>query len=697
MPAAVSAPDQVDLSTRTMGLLFAAASLGIVAWASATSAGPTAAATGILVVGSMQAIHHTARPDRVTTAVARFGAGAVTLAIFVLAGADDPWVVALYVLASSARWTTQLAMVVLGLSGILLWMSTPTGPSDVLVAVALSWSVVFVASLLSLRADDLEQGARLRPLTGEDGAPPSTRGLAADIARIGAVLVLAFALLLPVLGTLTLPNLVKPDELGSGAGGEPAPGDGYFGFGDELDTRSRGDLSDKVVIRVQTDRPALWRGLTYDEWDGTTWTRSEDTSFEMPVDGDGSYYAYPGVGDDRLLGDWLVDAAVQDDFVEKVLPLDEEIAVEERVQVFEVERTISDVIVAEYQPDALQLPFGSVTYETHDASMRAPYPIPAGTTYTVTSRVPVVTAEVLRRNDPLDQRLVPEIQDRYLQLPDVPDRVEKLAEDVTRSAPTTYDKVRALEQWIEDNTEYNRDIPVQPEGMDAVEHHLFVEKAGFCEQIATSMTVMLRSLGVPARLAVGYTPGRYDRWRGSYEVKGSNAHAWVEVYFPGLGWQGFDPTAGVPLSGEERESTLDALWQSWRDNWVIILVGVVAAIGALVAGRLLARRGGQRGRRPRRAGVALTPAVLLERLEEAGARLGRPRYPDETVAEYGHALDAELDLSGSGSLVGALLTRAAFSSRGLSAVDAERIDATLTELEARPIPEPTPAGLVDAP
>ena len=61
---------------------------------------------------------------------------------------------------------------------------------------------------------------------------------------------------------------------------------------------------------------------------------------------------------------------------------------------------------------------------------------------------------------------------------------------------------------------------------------------------------MLRELGIPARLAVGYTPGERNPFTGLYEVKASDAHAWAEVYFPGIGWQGFDPTAKVPLAGE---------------------------------------------------------------------------------------------------------------------------------------------------
>ena len=84
------------------------------------------------------------------------------------------------------------------------------------------------------------------------------------------------------------------------------------------------------------------------------------------------------------------------------------------------------------------------------------------------------------------------------------------------------------------------------EGVDAVDDFLFVSQRGFCEQIASALTVMLRSQGVPARLATGYLPGERDRVSGVWKVRASDAHAWVEVWFPETGWEAFDPTASVP-------------------------------------------------------------------------------------------------------------------------------------------------------
>ncbi len=101
-----------------------------------------------------------------------------------------------------------------------------------------------------------------------------------------------------------------------------------------------------------------------------------------------------------------------------------------------------------------------------------------------------------------------------------------------------------LNAHLKNNYPYDLSIPPQREEMDAVEYFLFEERRGYCEQFASSLAVMVRSLGIPARVATGYVPGEYNPFTGLYEVKASSAHAWVEVYFPGYGWSTFDPTPG---------------------------------------------------------------------------------------------------------------------------------------------------------
>ncbi len=141
----------------------------------------------------------------------------------------------------------------------------------------------------------------------------------------------------------------------------------------------------------------------------------------------------------------------------------------------------------------------------------------------------------------------------FLELPEsTTQRTIDLAGDLR--AGSTYDTILAYERWLAANTEYDLDAPV-PAG-DAVDDFLFESQRGFCEQIASTLTIMLRSQGVPARLATGYVAGERDRVSGVWKVRASDAHAWVEVWFPQTGWQAFDPTAEVPLAGEADAGTV---------------------------------------------------------------------------------------------------------------------------------------------
>src|SRR5204862_77196 len=135
------------------------------------------------------------------------------------------------------------------------------------------------------------------------------------------------------------------------------------------------------------------------------------------------------------------------------------------------------------------------------------------------------------------------LQSAYLQLPaELPARVRRLAEQITAGASTPYDKALRLQDYLRATYAYRLDVAAPPEGQDAVDYFLFTASAGYCNYFASAMAVMLRAVGVPARLATGYAMGEYDRGRGAYRVPGNAAHAWVEVYFAGYGWVDFEPT-----------------------------------------------------------------------------------------------------------------------------------------------------------
>ncbi len=167
--------------------------------------------------------------------------------------------------------------------------------------------------------------------------------------------------------------------------------------------------------------------------------------------------------------------------------------------------------------------------------------------YTVTSSL-VLAAEDALRQSPVSYS--PEITP-YLQLPTtVSGRVRGLAREITRGTATPYDKAVKIEAFLR-TYPYTLDLPPLPEGRDLVDYFLFDAPGGYCDYYASAMVVMLRAVGAPARLASGYTRGTFDYERGAYQVLGTDAHSWPEVYFVGIGWVEFEPTAGRSASVRE--------------------------------------------------------------------------------------------------------------------------------------------------
>jgi transglutaminase-like putative cysteine protease len=216
----------------------------------------------------------------------------------------------------------------------------------------------------------------------------------------------------------------------------------------------------------------------------------------------------------------------------------------------------------------------------------------------------------------------------YLEVPEsTTARTVQLADRLAADATSSYDVVRNMEAWIRANVRYDLQAPVPPEGTDAVDDLLFGSRLGFCEQIASALAVMLRTQGVPTRLATGYVPGERNRVTGVFEVRASDAHAWVEVWFPETGWQAFDPTADVPLAGETTRSSVggdivrsvsDTVGRLLRDHGrtvaVVILLGLLVGVfTTMLVRRIVVRR--HRRRRGRW-------GVLQDRLAAAATARG---------------------------------------------------------------------------
>ena len=167
----------------------------------------------------------------------------------------------------------------------------------------------------------------------------------------------------------------------------------------------------------------------------------------------------------------------------------------------------------------------------------------SASSYSVQSWVPQVTDVMLRA---ASGAYPPEIASAYRQLPaSLPQRVRDLARRIVAGAATPYDKAVRIQDYLRQSYPYDLKTPPPPSGRDAVDYFLFDAPGGFCTYYASAMTVMLRSQGVAARVATGYATGSYDYTKGAYQVTPSDAHAWVEVYFPEYGWIEFEPTTAL--------------------------------------------------------------------------------------------------------------------------------------------------------
>ncbi|RDI72165.1 transglutaminase TgpA family protein [Halopelagius longus] len=270
-------------------------------------------------------------------------------------------------------------------------------------------------------------------------------------------------------------------------------------------------LSPKVRFTVNSSEQSYWQTAAYDRYTGDGWVRTGNTN------------PYSG----RLRGPPGASETIE--------------------QTVTAKDTIS-ILPSAWRPVELEGDVASDAEVTQQGGIRPTRSLDSGEQYTVTSQKPLYTTEELRRSgtDYPDA-----IAEQYLQLPDsTPDRVRRKADEIAGDENTPYDKAVAIETYLEENKQYSLSVS-QPSGNTA-DAFLFEMDAGYCVYYATTMVVLLRSEGVPARFVTGYTPGE-ETDEGNYVVRGLDSHAWVEVYFEDVGWVRFDPTPSSPR--ETAEST----------------------------------------------------------------------------------------------------------------------------------------------
>ncbi len=320
---------------------------------------------------------------------------------------------------------------------------------------------------------------------------------------------------------------------------------GYFGESMGLGTGSPSSEAVVMRVKVTSNPPAgshpYWRARSYDRYRNSSWATSADVS-EMFLSPDTFDIPYP---------EWQSG--------------------ERAAYTFTVEMDNPLNVYATGAPVWVSRPVEATTQVISNAeadliAMMAEPEFAVGESYQVETQVNLPTISQLRQT----RTDYPDWLARYLQLPsDFSPAVRDLAAEITADADNPYDQANQITRYLRENINYSRIIQPPPPDVDPLEWFLFDAQTGFCNYYATAEVLMLRSLGIPARLSVGYAAGDYDRETQTYTVQKRDSHAWPEVYFVDFGWIIFEPTTLQPAvtlplggqTGDENEPLTQELWE----------------------------------------------------------------------------------------------------------------------------------------
>jgi len=335
------------------------------------------------------------------------------------------------------------------------------------------------------------------------------------------------------------------------------------GFSERVELGAIGaiKLDPTIVMRVGVASPSIlplsasyWRGTAYDFYDGAGWQKRMASRLNLLRGADGWF---------RLPPRRPVHAAVS--------------AVRQEVTLEPLETA---VLFAAAEPVAVGGgPLGSLRIDSQSTLLLAG--LPAGRIHYQVDSVPPRLAEADRKAVVDDYGRVPTA---YVQLPVGSERLVALTRSVvglpvgvdlpeasqSNGPIPIFEAASRIERYLKQNYRYTLDVK-PPKQLSAIDDFLFEQKAGYCEYYATAMVLMLRSLGVPARLVSGFLPGEWNAFGHYFTVREQDAHTWVEVYFPATGWYPFDPTPSVdesPMMMGRLRQLIDTLWVSW-DRYIV--------------------------------------------------------------------------------------------------------------------------------
>ena len=337
----------------------------------------------------------------------------------------------------------------------------------------------------------------------------------------------------------------------------------YYGFNSQIDQNLRGVMKPKLVMRVRSQAPGFWQALAFDRYTGQGWEISRNSQTQRVQ---------------RL--DW--------DYKFTLVHPASKMPTKQVIQSYTALEELPNIIPGMSTVHELYFPTAEIAID-REGSIRSPVGLQQGLTYTAVSQVPFRDRQLLDR---ASTKYPETIAKYYLQIPDqISAKLQKFTQDLVADSPqqqvgkqsqpltSNYAKSLYLAQYLKQHYHLPQDpmaLDRVPAGGDLASWFLFrcegkstsCEAGGYGDHFATTYTMMLRSIGIPARLVVGFDAGKFNPFTGFYEVSNTDAHALTEVYFPGYGWFGFDPIPGHPLTppGVDEDQTFSTLQQLW--NWV---------------------------------------------------------------------------------------------------------------------------------
>ena len=320
------------------------------------------------------------------------------------------------------------------------------------------------------------------------------------------------------------------------------------GFSDRVDLGTIGSVKQdpQIVMRIELpDQPAVekdrlyLRGLAYDQYNGQSWSHSGTRRRSLNLVADGTFLTRPA-------GSRLPDS--------QSIPIRQDILLETLDTAVLFAAPFAELVSGEFltvQADAM-------------SGLHLPFPPSSRIRYSVTSQAPRLVA---------DERIASilaypdSIRSHYLQVPVGSEQVADLAYRVSQQATTPFERTLAIQQHLLENYRYSLEADTTTLS-HPLEEFLFTRKTGYCEHYATAMVVMLRAVGIPARLVTGFLATEWNEYGSYFTVRQRDAHAWVEVYFPHSGWITMDPTPTVSAAViTTRWEPLSQLGESLRLKW----------------------------------------------------------------------------------------------------------------------------------